>query len=82
MLQEVNGKRILAQQPLRQLQSISAMEELQCNSAVPWLYSYEIMLANASKRMAGDETINKARALLEIFRKNQDEKKMREFERK
>jgi hypothetical protein len=78
MFQMMNGERILAQQPLRQLQSISAMEELQCNSAVSWLYSYEIMLANASKRMAGDETINKARALLEIFRKkNQDEKNER-----
>jgi hypothetical protein len=33
MFQMMNEQQILAQQPLRRLQSILAMEELQCNSA-------------------------------------------------
>lgn len=52
----MNESKIVAEQCLVRIQTRSAMEEGQWNSAVFLAYSCDSMLANASKVLVNDET--------------------------
>jgi hypothetical protein len=69
MLQEMNGGVLKVQLLQFQLESPTAMDDIQWNSARKELYSCENMLAKDSRMMASDESMNQGTSSLEIFQK-------------